>query len=108
MNTIFKQMLAGRDVVITKKDKLTLGKVESAFLKDETDVYNLSFKTEKSIKIKIEIDTKPFLEFQTEFKRLNNPCNIGKLLDIVLPLCGKNARFGFPEIVKNKYKTCQR
>lgn len=68
--------LAGRDVVITKKDKLTLGKVESAFLKDETDVYNLSFKTEKSIKIKIEIDTKPPLEFQTEFKRLNNPYNI--------------------------------
>ena len=68
--------LAGRDVVITKKDKLTLGKVESAFLKDETDVYNLSFRTEKSIKIKIEIDTKPPLEFQTEHKRLDNPYNI--------------------------------
>lgn len=68
--------LAGRDVVITKKDKLTLGKVESAFLKDETDVYNLSFQTEKSIKIKIEIDTKPPLEFQTELRRLNNPYSI--------------------------------
>ena len=65
--------LAGRDVIITKKDKLTLGKVESAFLKDETDVYNLSFQTEKTIKVKIEIDIKPPLEFQTEFKKLDHP-----------------------------------
>ena len=65
--------MAGRDVVIKKKDKLTLGQVESAFLKDETDVYQLSFQTEKSIKIKIEIDTKPPLDFQTERKNLNHP-----------------------------------
>ena len=65
--------MAGRDVVIKKKDKLTLGKVESAFLKDETDVYQLSFQTEKSIKIKIEIDTNPPLDFQTERKKLNHP-----------------------------------
>lgn len=65
--------LTGRDVTITKKDKLTLGKVESAFLKDETDVYNLTFQTEKSLKVKIEIDIKPPLEFQTEYKRLNHP-----------------------------------
>ena len=65
--------LTGRDVTITKKDKLTLGKVESAFLKDETDVYNLTFQTEKSLKVKIEIDIKPPLEFQTEYKTLNHP-----------------------------------
>ena len=65
--------LMGRDVVITKKDKLTLSKVESAFLKDETDVYNLTFQTERTIKVKIEIDIKPPLEFQTELKRLNHP-----------------------------------
>jgi predicted nucleotidyltransferase component of viral defense system len=65
--------LAGRDVTITKKDKLTLGKVESAFLKDETDVYNLTFQTEKTLKVKIEIDIKPPLEFQTEYKKLNHP-----------------------------------
>ena len=65
--------LVGRDVIIKKKDKLTLGKVESAFLKDETDVYNLTFQTEKTIKVKIEIDIKPPLEFQTEFKKLNHP-----------------------------------
>ncbi len=65
--------LTGRDVTLTKKDKLTLGKVESAFLKDETDVYNLTFQTEKSLKVKIEIDIKPPLEFQTEYKKLNHP-----------------------------------
>lgn len=65
--------LTGRDVTITKKDKLTLGKVESAFLKDGTDVYNLTFQTEKSLKVKIEIDIKPLLEFQTEYKRMNHP-----------------------------------
>lgn len=65
--------LTGRDVVITKKDKLTLGKVESAFLKDETDVYDLTFQTERTIKVKIEIDIKPPLEFQTEYKKLEHP-----------------------------------
>ena len=67
--------MVGRDVTLTKKEKLTLGKVESAFLKDETDVYNLTFQTEKSLKVKIEIDIKPPLEFQTEFKELNHPYN---------------------------------
>ncbi len=65
--------LLGRDVVITKKDKRSFGKVESAFLKDNTDVYNLSFQTEKSVKIKIEVDTNPPLEFSTEEKILMKP-----------------------------------
>lgn len=63
----------GRQVVITKKDKRTFGKVESAFLKDNTEVYNLQFQTEKSIKIKIEADTCPPLDFQTEQKLLMQP-----------------------------------
>lgn len=58
----------GRDVIITKKDKKNFGRVESAFLKDDTNVYNLSFQTEKSLKIKIEVDTKPPLGFTTEQK----------------------------------------
>ncbi|MBR1388309.1 MAG: nucleotidyl transferase AbiEii/AbiGii toxin family protein [Prevotella sp.] len=33
--------LTGRDVTIKKKDKKTFGKVESAFLKDNTDVNSL-------------------------------------------------------------------
>jgi len=59
---------AGRDVIITKKDKKLPTKVESAFLKDNTELYNLSFKTEKDIKIKIEVDTNPPLGFATEQK----------------------------------------
>lgn len=41
--------LLGRAVEISKKEKKTIGKVESAFLKDNTDVYNLAFTTEKSL-----------------------------------------------------------
>jgi len=63
----------GRDIVITKKDKKSFGNVESAFLKDDTDVYNLAFQTEKSLKIKIEVDTKPPLGFITEQKLLLQP-----------------------------------
>lgn len=65
--------LLGREVVITKKDKKNFGKVESAFLKDNTDVYNLSFQTEKSVKIKIEVDTVPPLSFSTEQKLIMLP-----------------------------------
>ncbi|WP_297063216.1 nucleotidyl transferase AbiEii/AbiGii toxin family protein [uncultured Duncaniella sp.] len=64
---------AGRDVMITKKEKRNQGKVESAFLKDDTHVYNLAFQTEKSIKVKIEVDTNPPLGFKTEQKLLLQP-----------------------------------
>lgn len=63
----------GRTVTITKKDKRTFGKVESAFLKDNTEVVNLQFQTEKSLKIKIEVDTYPPLGFATEQRLLFQP-----------------------------------
>lgn len=63
----------GRQVEIQKKNKKNFGKVESAFLKDNTDVYDLTFQTEKSIKIKIEVDTNPPLQFSTEQKLLIEP-----------------------------------
>ncbi len=66
-------VIVGREVEITKKDKRNFGKVESAFLKDTTDVYDISFRNEKSIKIKIEVDTQPPLEFSTEHKLLLQP-----------------------------------
>ena len=59
--------IVGREVEIKKKDKKGFGKVESAFLKDNTDVYDVSFQTDKSIKIKIEVD------FRTEQKLLLQP-----------------------------------
>lgn len=63
----------GREVVVTKKEKKNFGKIESAFLKDDTYVYNLAFQTEKSLKIKLEVDTKPPLGFKTEQKLLLQP-----------------------------------
>ena len=65
--------IAGRTVEITKKDKRNFGKVESAFLKDTTEVYDLTFQYEKSLKIKIEVDTEPPLFFHTEQKLLLLP-----------------------------------
>lgn len=65
--------MVGREVEIKKKDKKNFGKVESAFLKDNTDVYDVTFRAEKSIKIKIEVDTCPPLNFQTEQKLLLQP-----------------------------------
>ena len=65
--------IVGRRVEITKKDKRHFGKVESAFLKDNTDVYDISFQTERFIRIKIEVDTNPPLKFNTEQKLLLLP-----------------------------------
>lgn len=63
----------GRDVTITRKEKKTATNVESAFLKDNTEVYNLAFSTEKTIKIKIAVDTQPPPSFDTEHKLLLLP-----------------------------------
>ena len=65
--------IVGREVEIKKKDKKGFGKVESAFLKDNTDVYDVSIQTDKTIKIKIEDDTQPPLNFKTEQKLLLQP-----------------------------------
>lgn len=58
----------GRDIVITRKEKKKETKVESAFLKDDTAIYDVKFKTEKDLKIKIEVDIDPPLGFTTEQK----------------------------------------
>lgn len=63
----------GRKVEIKKKEKKTFGRVDSAFLKDNTDVYNIAFQTEKAVKVKIEVDTQPPLLFATEQKPLTIP-----------------------------------
>lgn len=64
---------AGKKVEISKKEKKSFGRVESAFLKESTAVYDLKFQTEKSIKIKIEVDVDPPLDFETEQKLLLLP-----------------------------------
>jgi predicted nucleotidyltransferase component of viral defense system len=63
----------GRKVEIKKKEKRSFSNVESAFLKDNTDVYDVTFLTEKSVKIKIEVDTQPPFGFHTEQKLLLLP-----------------------------------
>lgn len=63
----------GRDVVITKKEKKIPTNVESAFLKDDTEIYNLQFQTERNVKIKLEVDIHPPMGFTTEHKLLLLP-----------------------------------
>ena len=59
---------AGRNVVITRKEKKKDTKVESAFLKDDPVTYDIKFRNEKDLKIKIEVDVDPPLGFSTEQK----------------------------------------
>ena len=66
-------MLTYLTYIQKKKEKKNFGRVESAFLKDNTDVYDISFQTERSVKIKIEVDTCPPLHFDTELRLLLQP-----------------------------------
>ena len=63
----------GREVLISKKERKTLTNVESAFLKDDTAIYNLQFRTERNVKVKFEVDINPPLGFSTENKLLLLP-----------------------------------
>lgn len=63
----------GREVVIIKKEKKNESTIESAFLKDDTEIYNLQFRTERNVKIKIELDINPPMGFSTESKLLLLP-----------------------------------
>ena len=60
----------GREITISKKEKKTHTTVESAFLKDTTEIYTMQFSAERSVKIKIEVDTQPPMGFSTEYKLL--------------------------------------
>lgn len=66
-------ILLGREVQIQKKEKKQATHIESAFLKDNTDIVNIWFQTEPSTKIKIEVDKLPPLKFNTEHKLLLLP-----------------------------------
>lgn len=65
--------LAGHEVSIVKKDKKHFGRVESAFLKDNTEAYDIKFQTKKSVKVKIELDIDPPLGFETEQLAMQQP-----------------------------------
>ena len=65
--------VAGHEVNIVKKDKKIFGRVESAFLKENTEAYDIKFQTKKTIKVKIELDTDPPLAFNTEERPMQLP-----------------------------------
>ncbi|MBK8805143.1 MAG: nucleotidyl transferase AbiEii/AbiGii toxin family protein [Bacteroidales bacterium] len=78
LNTYFSAietefMAYGRQVELVKKEKKVYSSVDSAFHKDNTEVYNIQFKTEKTVKIKIEVDKDPPPNFNTEYKLLLLP-----------------------------------
>jgi predicted nucleotidyltransferase component of viral defense system len=63
----------GREVTIERKQKKIDTPIESAFLKDSTEIYNVKFQTDRTVKIKIEVDKDPPLLFKTENRLLLHP-----------------------------------
>ena len=65
--------LAGKEVEIKMKHKGQPSAIESAFLKESSDVFDIGFTTEKRLKVKIEVDIDPPPKFSTEMKPVNTP-----------------------------------
>lgn len=63
----------GLSVSITKKQKKDITSIESAFLKSDTQIYDIGMNDKSHIKIKIEVDTDPPTGFKTEGKLMNLP-----------------------------------
>jgi len=63
----------GKSVELSKKEKQKSTNIESAFLKDTSQFYDIKFQTAKQVKIKIEVDILPPLNFETENKLLLQP-----------------------------------
>lgn len=63
----------GREVTIERKQKKIETPIESAFLKDSTEIFNVKFQTDRTVKIKIEVDKDPPLLFKTENRLLLHP-----------------------------------
>ena len=63
----------GKSVELSKKEKTKKTNIESAFLKDTSQFYDIKFQTIKQVKIKIEVDILPPLNFETENKLLLQP-----------------------------------
>ncbi|MEA3543997.1 MAG: nucleotidyl transferase AbiEii/AbiGii toxin family protein, partial [Thermodesulfobacteriota bacterium] len=58
---------------IVAKTKSTTSQIESAFLKNNTQIFNLGLRNKRQLKIKLEVDTLPPLKFTTEEKLLLQP-----------------------------------
>jgi len=65
--------MAGKDVEIKMKHKGQPSAIESAFLKETSDVFDIGFTMEKRLKVKIEVDIDPPPKFSTEMKLVDLP-----------------------------------
>jgi predicted nucleotidyltransferase component of viral defense system len=65
--------IVGREVTITEKQKTATTAINSAFLKDNTRVFDLQGQRLNGVKIKIEVDTDPPPNFDTEYKLSMQP-----------------------------------
>ena len=65
--------MAGKNVEIKMKHKGMPSAIESAFLKESSDVFDIGFTTEKRLKVKVEVDIDPPPKFSTEMKLLELP-----------------------------------
>ena len=65
--------LAGKDVEIKMKHKGQPLAIESAFLKESSDVFDIGFTTEKRLKVKVEVDIDPPPGFKTEMIPVVSP-----------------------------------
>ena len=65
--------LAGKDVEIKMRHKGQPSAIESAFLKETSDVFDIGFTTEKRLKVKIEVDVDPPPKFTTEMLTVVSP-----------------------------------
>ena len=63
----------GLEVDITVKQKTADSQIESAFLKNNTQIFSLNISSARKVKIKLEVDTLPPLGFITEEKLLFQP-----------------------------------
>ena len=63
----------GLEVDITVKQKTADSQIESAFLKNNTQIFSLNISSARKVKIKLEVDTLPPLGFATEEKLLFQP-----------------------------------
>ncbi|NOQ42363.1 MAG: nucleotidyl transferase AbiEii/AbiGii toxin family protein [Desulfuromusa sp.] len=61
------------DVDIAIKEKTATSQIKSAFLKNNTRIFQLSLHNKRQLKIKIEVDIQPPLGFKTEEKLLLQP-----------------------------------
>lgn len=65
--------IAGKEVEIQLKHKGKPSSIESAFLKESSEVFRIGFTTQKQIKVKIEVDIDPPPDFSTDMKLMTRP-----------------------------------